>query len=157
MGSRPLVYVKAVTRWTINLHNSEQHWYCTRFNYLGSWLTSDASRGKEIKQRINLKKSSFNSIETIFRDRMFSIQLKQGLWNASFGRFSCVAMNPGYLQQSPGKPQKQHKCWICRMQWTALQANVTILHWMTQKRKLVCCIEQRQLKFLGHFRHRRGI
>jgi len=28
---------------------------------------------------------------------------------------------------------------------------------MTQKRKLVCCIEQRQLKFLGHFRHRRGI
>ena len=34
--------------------------------------------------------------------------------------------------------------------WTALQTNETVLQKMGQERKLLCCIEHRQLKFLGH-------
>ena len=39
---------------------------------------------------------------------------------------------------------------ILRIPWTAHQTNVSVLQRMGQERKLICCIEQRQLKFLGH-------
>jgi len=39
---------------------------------------------------------------------------------------------------------------IIRIPWTAHQTNVSVLQRMRQERKLLCCIEQRQLKFLGH-------
>ena len=39
---------------------------------------------------------------------------------------------------------------ILRIPWTAHQTNVSVLQRMGQVRKLLCCIEQRQLKFLGH-------
>ena len=41
-------------------------------------------------------------------------------------------------------------CRILRVLWTALQTNGTILQKMEQEHKLLCCIKQRQLKFLGH-------
>jgi len=39
---------------------------------------------------------------------------------------------------------------IPRIPWTAHQTNVSVLQRMGQERKLLCCIEQRQLKCLGH-------
>ena len=41
-------------------------------------------------------------------------------------------------------------CRILHITWTAHQTNVSVLQTIGQEHKLLCCIEQRQLKFLGH-------
>ena len=41
-------------------------------------------------------------------------------------------------------------CRILHITWTAHQTNVSVLQTIGQEHKLLCCIEQRQLKFLSH-------
>ena len=69
------------------------------FKYLGSWLTADARCEKEIRQGINLAKSSFNRMKNIFRDCKLSMHPKTRLLKCSCARFSCMVVKRGHLQQ----------------------------------------------------------
>jgi len=124
------------------------------FNYLGSWITTDGRCGKEISRRINLSKRSFNSMKYIFRDRQLSIQLKTRLLKCFVWPVLMYGCETGTVTTKTRKNLEAAEMWfyrrILRIPWTAHQTNVSVLQRMGQVRKLLCCIEQRQLKFLGH-------
>ena len=58
------------------------------------------------------------------------------------------------LTEKPRKNAEAEEMWfyrrILRIPCTALQTNQAVLQKIGQERKLLCCVEQRQLKFLGH-------
>ena len=124
------------------------------FNYLGSWITTDGRCGKEIRRRINLSKRSFNSIKNIFRDRQLSIQLKTRLLICFVWPVLIYGCETWTITSMTRKNLEAAEMWfylrILRIPWTANQTNVLVLERMGQERKLLCCIEQRQLKFLSH-------
>ena len=51
------------------------------FNYLGSYITSDGRRTKEIRRKINLTRSAFEKMGKIFKDRKISIKTKLRILN----------------------------------------------------------------------------
>ena len=122
--------------------------------YLGSWLTSDARCEKEIRRRTNLAKSSFNSMRNIFIDRMLSIHLKTRLLKCivwSVLMFECETRTlAANIRKNIEAAEMLFYLRILRIPWTALQTNEAVLQKMGQERKLLCCIKQRQLKFLVH-------
>ena len=124
------------------------------FNYLGSWITTDGRCGKEIRRRINLSKISFNSMKNIFRDRQLSIQLKTSLLKYFVWPVLMYGCETSTVTTKTRKNFEAAEMWfhrrILRIPWTAHQTNVSVLQETGQDRKLLCCIEQRQLKFLGH-------
>ena len=65
-----------------------------------------------------------------------------------------MAVKPRQSQQRPGKALEAAEMWFfrrfLRIPRTAHQTNVSVLQGMGQERKLLCCIEQSLLKFLGH-------
>jgi len=125
-----------------------------RFNYLGSWITTDGRCGKEIRRRINLSKSSFNSTKNIFRERQLSIQLKTRLLKCFVWPVLMYGCKTWTVTTRTRKNLEAAEMWfyrrILRIPWTAHQTNVSVLQRMGQDRKLLCCTEQRQFKFLGH-------
>ena len=124
------------------------------FNYLGYWLTSNAWCEKERKRHINLAKSSFNSMKNIFRDRKLSIHLKTRLLKCFVWSVLMHGCETWTLTAKIRKNIEAAEMWFYRrilhIPWTALQTNETVLQKMGHERKLLCCIEQRQIKFLGH-------
>ena len=74
------------------------------FDYLGSWITSDARCKKEIRQRINLAKSSFNSVKNIFRDcKLQTSKNKNFEMFQVVGFYVWLAVKPEHVQQRLGK------------------------------------------------------
>ena len=80
------------------------------FNYLGSWITSDARCEKEIQRRITLAKTSFSNMKNIFRDHKLTISLKTRLLKCSKNKprrinlLSKECLNkPNLLQRKLGK------------------------------------------------------
>jgi len=134
--------------------NSTKIGQVQHFNYLGYWITTYGRCGKEIRRRINLSKRSFNSMKNIFRDRQLSIQLKTSLLKYFVWPVLMYGCETSTVTTKTRKNFEAAEMWfhrrILRIPWTAHQTNVSVLQETGQDRKLLCCIEQRQLKFLGH-------
>ena len=69
-----------------------------------------------------------------------------------FGSHVCV--KSAHLTAKIRKNIEAEEMWFYRrilcIPWAALQTNETVFQKMGRERKLLCCIEQKQLKFLGH-------
>ena len=93
-------------------------------------------------------------MKNIFRDRQLSIQLKTRLLKCFVWPVLMYGCETWTITSRTRKNLEAAEMWfyrrILRIPWTAHQANVSVLQRMGQERRLLCCIEQRQLKFLGH-------
>ena len=124
------------------------------FNYLGSWITSDARCEKEIKRRITLAKTSFSNMKNIFRDHKLTISLKTRLLKCFVWSVLLYGCETWTLTTKTKQRIEAVEMWFYRrilhIPWTAHQTNEKVLQKMNQKRNLLRCIEKRQLEFVGH-------
>ena len=92
-------------------------------------------------------------MKNIFRDRKLSIHLKTRLLRCFVWSVLMYGCETWTLTAKIRKNIEAAEMWFYRrilcIPWTALQTNETALQEIGQERKLLCCIEQRQLKFFG--------
>jgi len=92
-------------------------------------------------------------MKNIFKDRQLSIQLKTRLLKCFVWPVLMYGCKTWTITSKIKKNLAAEMWFYCRIfhiPWTVHQTNVSVFQRMGQERKLLCCIEQRQLKFVGH-------
>jgi len=126
----------------------------TSFNYLGSLVTSDGRSEKEIRRRIQISKTAFNKMRTIFTDRKLSMPLKLRLLRCFVWSTFLYGCESWTLSQKSKKNIEAAELWfyrrMLRIPWTAHETNQSVLQRVGQGKQLLKIIRKRQISFLGH-------
>ena len=131
------------------------------FKYLGSTVTSDARCEKEIKNRINVAKSSFINMKAILTNRKLSISTRKRLIKTHVWSSLLYGVESWTITTSMKCRLEATEMWLWRrmmkISWTELKSNEEVLRMIGEKRCLMTHIRRRQLRFFGHVMRREGL
>lgn len=68
------------------------------FQYLGSYISGDASVEKEINVEIGQAGAAYKDLENIWKQKSISLQQKLWFYNSVYCPLSCLVLRPGPLQ-----------------------------------------------------------
>jgi hypothetical protein len=124
------------------------------FNYLGSLLTSDGRCIKEVKRRIGIAKSTFNSMKKVLTSREISMKvrirvLKCYVWSTLF--YGCESW---VLTKELMKKLEATEMWFLRrmqrISWKEKITNEEVKRRAQYTPHLLHTVTKRQLSFFGH-------
>ena len=125
-----------------------------KFNYLGSWITTDGKSDTEIKARIAQAKQAFSKMENILKTSKISMRtrlriLKAYVWSVLLYGAETWTLNKrleGHLEAA--------EMWflrrILKIPWTERISNQEVLRIAGTTPELLKLIKSRQMSFVGH-------
>ena len=131
------------------------------FQYLGSWVTSDARCDKDIKSRIGLAKVTYRRMERLLASRTVSIGtrvrvLKGYVWSTLL--YGCEAWT---ISRTMEDRLAAAEMWfyrrMLRIPWKKRVTNEEVLKRANVARALITTIIRRQTSFLGHVMRKQGL
>ena len=141
--------------------DDEQIKQVTKFNYLGSMLTSDGRSVTEIRRRIAIAKESFERLSKILKCRTMSIDTRLRVLNCYVFPILMYGCESWTITQELEKKLKATEMWMLRrmlrISWTEHVSNEEVLGRANYNRRLLGIIRKRQLSFLGHAMRKEGI
>ena len=145
--------------------DDEQIKQVTKFNYLGSMLTSDGRSVTEIRRRIAIAKESFERLSKILKCRTMSIDTRLRVLNCYVFPILMYACESWTITPELEKKLKATEMWMLRrmlrrmlrISWTEHVSNEEVLGRANYNRRLLGIIRKRQLSFLGHAMRKEGI
>ena len=132
-----------------------------KFKYLGYRLTSDGKCRTAIKKRIAMAKASFQKMSTILKNRNISFSTKLKVFKTYVWSILLYGCETWTITAETKKNLEAAEMWfyrrMLRISWKEKRTNESILEETNQERSLIKTIRKRQLKFLGHICHHKGL
>lgn len=131
------------------------------FSYLGSLLTSDGRSDKEIKRRIGIAKSAFESLRRLITNRKISIDTRKRLIRTYVWSTLTYGAETWTVSSAMNDRLSSFEMWcyrrMMRISWIERKTNEEVLRMVSAERELVQIIRKRQLQFLGHVVRRKQL
>ncbi|XP_072933758.1 uncharacterized protein [Epargyreus clarus] len=146
----------STTRITVSGQNLER---VQKYKYLGTWLNEDWNSDLEIKTRIEIARSAFNTMRKVLCSRSINIKLRTRLLHCYIWPIILYGCEAWTIKEDLRKRIEAFEMWTYRrllsISWTQKVTNVKILERVGQKRALMLTVKQRKVS-LGHvLRHPR--
>ncbi|XP_023211077.1 uncharacterized protein LOC111613958 [Centruroides sculpturatus] len=125
-----------------------------KFEYLGSWITSDNRCKMEIKSRINKAKAAFYQIYHILTNRGLNIKLKIKILRTMIWSVLTYGCEAWTLTHEMMERINSFEMWCLRkmqrISWTEKITNEEVLDRLGLRRRLLINIQQRKVRYAGH-------
>ena len=125
-----------------------------RFVDLGSLFTSDGRCEQDVGQRIAIAKSAFPSLEKVLQNRNINIQLRSRFLKCYVWSTLLYGSEAWRLSLKMLIKLETTEMWFLkrmqRISYTEHVTNVEVLRRANTKRKLLCEMVNRKVKFFGH-------
>ena len=129
--------------------------------YLGYMATGDGKCNKEIKRRIGIARTTFESMTTILTSRKISIE-----WRSCIAKcYICSTLLYGAetwtLTKVTSDKVEAFEMWLyrrmLRISWKEHKTNGEVLHKMKTKRSLLNTIKKRKCEYFAHIIRENGV
>ena len=123
-----------------------------RMVYLGYMATEDGECNKEIKRRIGIVRSAFESLVKILTSRNISIELRLRIAKCYIWSTLLYAAETWTLTKGTSHKLESFEMWLyrrmLRISWKEHKTNGEVLHKMKTKRSLLNTIKKRNVDIL---------
>lgn len=131
-----------------------------KYKYLGTWLNEEWNSDLEIKTRIEIARSAFNTMRKVLCNRNINIKLRTRLLHCYIWPIILYGCEAWTIKEDLRKRIEAFEMWTYRrmlsISWTQKVTNVKVLERIGQKRALMLTVKQRKISYLGHvLRHQR--
>ena len=132
-----------------------------RMVYLGYMATEDGKCDKEIKRRIGIARTAFESMAKILTSRNISIELRSHIANYYIWSTLLYGAETWTLTKVTSDKLQAFEMWLCRrmlrISWKEHKTNGEVLHKMKTKRSLLNTIKKRKCQYFGHIIRGNGV
>lgn len=131
-----------------------------KYRYLGTWVTEDWDSHLEIKTRIEIARSAFNSMRNVLCNQNLKVGLRTRLLHCYIWPIVQYGCESWTIKEDLRKRIEAFEMWayrrMLRISWRQKITNVEVLRRAQQKRALWPIIKKRKTSYLGHvLRHYR--
>ena len=132
-----------------------------RMLYLGYMATEDGKYDKEIKRKIGIAGTAFESIAKILTSRNISIELRSHIANYYVWSTLLYGAETWTLTKVTSDKLEAFEMWLyrrmLRISWKGQKTNGEVLHKMKTKRSLLNTIKNRKYQYFGHIIRGNGV
>ena len=132
-----------------------------RMVYLGYMATEDGKCDKEIKRRIGIARTAFESMAKILTSRNISIELRSRIAKCYIWSTLLYGAETWTLTKVTSDKLEAFEMWLyrrmLRISWKEHKTHADVLHKMKTKRSLLNTIKKRKCQYFGHIIRGDGI
>ena len=125
-----------------------------RMVYLGYMATEDGKCDKEIKRRMGIARTAFESMAKILTSRNISIELRSRIAKCYIWSTLLYGAETWTLTKVTSNKLEAFEMWLyrrmLRISWKEHKTNADVLHKMKTKRSLLNTIKKRKCQYFGH-------
>ena len=125
-----------------------------RMVYLGYMATEDGKCDKEIKRRIGIARTAFESMPKILTSRNVSLELRSCIAKCYIWSTLLHVAETWTITNITSEKSEAFEMWLyrrmLRISWKEHKTNGEVLHKMKTKRSLLITIKKRKCQYFGH-------
>ena len=129
--------------------------------YLGYMATEDGKCDKEIKRRIGIARTAFESMAKILTSGNISIELRSCIAKCYIWSTLLYGAETWTLTKVTSDKLEAFEMWLyrrmLRISWKEHKTNGEVLHKMKTKRSLLNTIKKRKCQYFGHIIRGNGV
>ena len=130
----------------------------TQFNFLGALITTDGSCKQEIRRRLTMARSAMANLSTIWADRGVTKATKVRLVRALVFPIATYSCETWSLTKADRDRINAFELWCWRkmlkIPWVAKRTNISVLHDIGVKNRLLDSVNRQTLSYFGHIARR---